>query len=438
VDSEVMSASLLRAGFSFVPDPGEAEVILLNSCGFIRDAVEESLQFLDSLGRYKEAGSCRCLVLTGCLVGRYGKALQRQLPHVDLFVGMKAQEEIGGILAGRLRGASSRSFFLRAPPAAPGSPRWFPSRNRQALGAWAYVKIAEGCSNRCSYCTLPAIRGPLKSRTPREICREVSHLARAGVQEINLVAQDVAAYGRDRVPPGDAPLPELLRELHRIRDLRWIRLLYCHPAHVDEPLVSALADLEKICPYLDLPIQHASRPVLRAMNRSYDVRMLNRLIRRLRTARPDIALRTTVMVGFPGEKREDVRRLLRFLEEVRFHHLGVFCYSPEPGTPAHPRGDPVPQEEKEARFREVMGVQAGISESIQKTYLGTLQTVLVEGEHEEEPGMLRARTRFQAPEVDGAVKIRANPAVLPGLNTARITGCGIYDLRARICRGNRS
>jgi ribosomal protein S12 methylthiotransferase len=432
VDSEIMSASLLREGFSFVSDPSEAEVILLNSCSFIREAVKESLTFLDALGQYKDQGTCRCLVLTGCLVERYGKELRRQLPYVDLFVGMRAEPEVGAILKRHLRDASSRSFFLRAPPN-PGVKKRSSWQGRQALGVWAYVKIAEGCSNRCAYCTIPDIRGPLRSRKPEDIQGEVAHLAHEGVKEINLVAQDVAGYGREWKPRRKAPLPDLLRRLNRIEGIRWIRLLYCHPAHVDEALVGALGDLEKVCPYLDLPVQHVSKPVLHAMNRPYDIRRLRSLIRSLRKTRPDIALRTTLMVGFPGEKEKDVEQLLRFLEEIRFHHLGVFCYSPEPGTEAHERKETVPQKEKESRFQAVMDLQADISASIQQSYVGTLQTALVEGEHEEDPHMLQARTPYQAPEVDGMVVIPKDQPAGPGLATVRITGASTYDLYGEIC-----
>jgi len=438
VDSEIMSASLLREGFCFVADPDRADVIVLNSCSFVRDAVEESLGFLDSLGRYRETGPCRCLVLAGCLVERYGRDLTRQLPLVDLFVGMKAEPGMGVLLTNHLRGASSRKFFRRAPPGSGARggrrPLW---EDRQALGVWAYVKVAEGCSNRCAYCTIPDIRGPLASRHPRDIQREVTHLVRAGVQEINLVAQDVAAFGRDRPARGrEAGLAGLLHRIHGIDGVRWIRLLYCHPAHVDEPLLEAMECLEKLCPYLDLPIQHVSRPVLAAMNRPYDVRGLRSLIRRARRARPDIALRTTVMVGFPGETERDVERLLRFLQEVRFHHLGVFCYSPEPGTAAFGYPETVSGEEKEQRLRAVMDVQARISASIQQTYVGTLQEVLVEDEHDEDPRFLRARTRYQAPEVDGVVLFPGGGDVGPGPATVRITASSTYDLRGERVDGN--
>ena len=430
VDSEVMSASLLREGFRFVSDPEDADVILLNTCSFIQEAVEESLTVLDALGRYREQGNCRCLVLAGCLVERYGRRLKKQLPYVDLFMGVKAGPRVGRILARRLRGDLPQSFLLRPPPD-PGASVWNPGHHREALGVWAYVKIAEGCSNRCSYCTIPGIRGPLRSRSVEDIRREAVRLAENGVQEINLVAQDVAAYGRERKGPGRLPL--LLETLHRVEGVRWIRLLYCHPSHVDQALVDTLGELEKVCPYLDLPVQHVSKPVLTRMNRAYDIRRLRALIRNLRSARPDLALRTTLMVGFPGETERDVERLLRFLEEVRFHHVGVFPYSPEPETAGRCGRETVPPAHKQDRLRAVMELQAGISASTHATYVGSVQTVLVEGDHREDPALLQARTRYQAPEVDGIVAIRKHPSIAPGLATVRIVRSSTYDLYGKPC-----
>jgi len=434
VDSEVMSSSLLKEGFSFVPDPAEADVILLNTCSFIRDAVQESLEYLDSLTHYKREGSCTCFVLAGCLVQRYGKVLQEKLPDVDLFIGMQAVEETGALLSRSLAGTLSSNFFLLPPSPIKGNGTFNPSQNREALAVWAYVKIAEGCSNRCSYCTLPEIRGPLKSREPEDIFQEVSNLAQKGVEEINLVAQDVAAYGLDnKGREKNAPLANLLRKLDRIQEVRWLRLLYCHPAHIDESIISLFGDLDKLCPYLDLPIQHVSERILKGMNRSYNRKSLKALINDLRSVRPDIALRTTLMVGFPGETEADFEQLLQFLEEVRFHHLGVFMYSPEEGTPAFDREETVSFEEKEFRFQEVMKLQAKISEEIHQTYLGTVQEVLMEGVHEENPELFKARTRFQAPEVDGVVIIPEGSDMPPGMTRVRIVDAHTYDLVGEIC-----
>jgi ribosomal protein S12 methylthiotransferase len=307
---------------------------------------------------------------------------------------------------------------------------------RQALGPWAYLKIAEGCSNACQYCTIPSIRGPLRSRSPEEIIAEAEHLAGQGVQEVNLVAQDVTAYGRDREPNRSDQLAKLLARLERIRGIQWVRLLYCHPAHLDEDTLARIAESEKVCPYLDLPIQHVSTPMLSAMGRPYSEEKLRDLIEKIRNQCPDMALRTTVMVGFPGETEEDVERVLAFLRDVRFHHLGVFCYSPEQGTAAYEREETVSEAAKQDRRHAVMALQAEISETIQAGFIGTLQDVLVEGPHEEDPTCLKARTRYQAPEVDGCVIIPGG--VLPagtGLSPARIVHARTYDLEAEIVPG---
>jgi ribosomal protein S12 methylthiotransferase len=433
VDSEILSASFLESGFSFVQDPAQADVIVLNTCSFIEEAVRESLEILKKLALYRREGSCRCILLAGCLVQRYGRELRRSLPEVDLFLGTEAIEGAGRILARHLREQGGQTFFERPPFRRPkgASPLY---KGRQALGAWAYVKIAEGCSNACSYCTLPLIRGPLKSRPAKEIISEVEHLAGQGVQEINLVAQDVTAYGRDWDAKRSGSLGRLLEHLERIERIEWIRLLYCHPAHLEEETIVRIRDIDKVCPYLDLPIQHVSRPILRSMARSYDEGKLRSLFERLRKARPDMALRTTVMVGFPGETDRDVEKLLAFLREVRFHHLGVFCYSPEKGTAAWSRRETVPDAVKEERRGRIMALQAEISRSILKGFVGTRQQVLVEGTHEEDPGWGKARTPYQAPEVDGCVILKKGAPAATGLAWARIVDARTYDLEAELLR----
>jgi len=432
VDAEGMAASLLREGFSFVSDPEEAEVIILNTCAFIQEAVQESFATVRQLARFKRRGVCKFLVVAGCLVQRFESALIEKLPDVDLFVGLPAMVRIGPILTRYLSGGGSGKCLHSTPRHREAKTRDSPRGERLVPGLWAYVKIAEGCSNHCSYCTLPQIRGPMRSRRPKEILEEVAHLADMGVLELNLVAQDVAAYGRDRGAGTSLPLARLLRRIHRIDAVRWIRLLYCHPAHVDGELIRVIGDLEKICPYLDLPIQHVSKPVLKAMKRPYGREELLGVVERLRQARPDIALRTTVMVGFPGEKEEDFENLLHFLQEVRFHHVGAFCYSPEPGTAAYAMTPSVPQKEGRSRYRAVLKLQSRISREIQRRYVGTLQEVLIEGARDETGRFLQARTRYQAPEVDGIVWIQKPGSSPTGLTQVRITDAHTYDLVGRI------
>ncbi len=433
VDSEILSVALRREGFRFAADPAEAEVIIVNTCGFIREAVEESLSVLRSLRPYRLEGGCRFLVAAGCLVQRYGRSLRRRLPEVDLFLGTEAVPEAGVILSRVLHARGRRVFFI--PPFAPAVDTGRLFEERPALGASAYLKIAEGCSNACAFCTLPRIRGPLRSRPEEEILTEAAHLCRQGVKELNLIAQDLTAYGRERGPRGRRALAGLLERMEEVEGVRWIRLLYCHPAHLDDALLDLFRKGRRLCPYLDLPIQHASTPLLRRMGRPYGEADLRSLVERLREARPDIALRTTVMVGFPGETEEDVERLLRFLEETRFHHLGVFCYSPERGTAAYRRRDSVPPAEKERRRDAVMELQAGISKGILRGLIGTEQEVLLEGPAEEDPAFLTARTAYQAPEVDGVVFVPAGDLVAEeGMATVRVTRAGVYDLEGEILR----
>jgi ribosomal protein S12 methylthiotransferase len=427
-----MAASLLREGFCFASDPGEAEVIVLNTCAFIQEAVQESLDAVQKLLRHKRQGLCRCLVVAGCLVQRFKNELIRRLPEVDLFVGLPAMGRIGPILTRFLRQGGPGKLFPSATRCQEAKTRISFHGERLVPGLSAYVKIAEGCSNHCSYCTLPQIRGPMRSRRPAEILDEVARLADHGVLEINLVAQDVAAYGRDRGSLTSLPLARLLRKIDRIRGVRWIRLLYCHPAHVDEELIRVMGDIEKICPYLDLPIQHVSKPVLKAMRRNYGCEDLLHLIDRLRRARPDLALRTTVMVGFPGEKKKDFEKLMRFLQEVRFHHVGAFCYSPEPQTAAYKIRPSVPPAQRRNRYRAVLELQSRISRELQREFVGTLQEVIVEGAQQETGRFFQARTRFQAPEVDGIVWIHRAGSTPTGLAQVRITGARTYDLVGRI------
>jgi len=434
VDSETIYASLQHGGFLLVPDPGQADILIVNTCGFIQEAVEESLDAILELSTYKISGRCRHLVVAGCLVQRYGHKLLDMLPEVDLLTGPKVASALGVILASHVKGSTFKRTFLD--PAElhtmDGHRYRFTPPPRRSPGVSAYLKISEGCSNHCSYCTIPSIRGTLRSRPEKEILTEAQILAAEGTLEVNLVAQDVTAYGFDKGPRKGNGLSRLVQKLLRIEDLRWIRLLYCHPAHVEEGLLKLLGEGEKLCPYLDLPIQHVSLPVLQAMNRPYSEDELRRLIERLRAVCPEIALRTTVMVGFPGETEHDFEQLLTFLQDIEFHHVGAFCYSQEEGTPACDRTGVLSASEKTTRYKAVMDLQAGISMKKNRDMVGSLQAVLVEGHHEDTPLLLRGRTKYQAPEVDGIVCINEGHMPRPGMAQVRITGAHIYDLVGEI------
>ncbi len=428
VDAEVFQVDLQEHGFSFVSDPSCADILLVNTCGFIQEAVQENIEAILELSRYKIAGSCRYLVVVGCLVQRYGSSLGQALPEVDLFVGTRACKRLGKILVDYLEGIISVKVLIDPPYASYHEHRRrFP--RRCTGGVSAYLKISEGCSNRCAYCSIPFIRGPLVSRPEKEILEEAHFLAATGAVEISLIGQDVTSYGRDLPRRRRNALVRLLQKLDRIESLRWIRLLYCHPSTIPDALLELFETIDKLCPYLDMPIQHVSDHILKAMNRPYTEAYVRTIIGKLRAARPDIALRTTVMVGFPGESEADVEALLGFLKDIEFHHLGAFCYSAEEGTPAYSRtADTVSPEEKQRRYRAVMELQASISQKKCHELVGTLQEVLVEGPHQETPLLLKARTKYQAPSVDGSVIINKGTIFRPGIAWAKITQAHVYDL----------
>jgi len=429
VDSDKLVGALLADGMEATDDAALADLVVVNTCAFIDEARRESIDTILALDEQRRDGSR--LVVTGCMAERYGDELAAELPEVDQVAGFGqafnvTPEARDGT---EVPNGSQRKLIPVSSTPLPEFDLLNLPRPRSAV-PWAYVKIAEGCSNACSYCTLPKIRGPLRSRPPEEIVREAAHLARQGVKEINLVAQDVTAYGRDREPNRSGSLAALLAELEQVQGVQWIRLLYCHPAHLDEDTIAGIGNSEKICPYVDLPIQHVSRSILKAMGRPYDEERLRGLIERIRSLCPDISLRTTVMVGFPGETEKDLEQLLSFVQDIRFDHLGVFCYSPEEGTAAFSREESISDSEKWDRCDRVMALQSEISESILQGFLGTSQEILIEGPHEEEALSLKARTRYQAPEVDGCVILPRAIHCGPGLARAQIVRARTYDLEA--------
>ena len=432
VDSEIMCASLQGEGFGCVRDPSLADVIILNTCGFIQEAVEESLDAVLELSKNKLSGRCRHLVMTGCMVQRYGHKLVHMLPEVDLLIGPKLACAVGVILAGHIKGGSLKRIFIEPAELHTLDSQPPMTSQRVSPGISAFLKVSEGCSNHCSYCTIPSIRGTLRSRPEKEILAEARVLVAGGTLELNLIAQDLTAYGHDRARDKRNALSRLLKKIARIEPLRWIRLLYCHPAHIEEGVIELFGEEEKLCPYVDIPLQHVSRTVLAAMKRPYSEDTLRRLIERLRAMRPDIALRTTVMVGYPGETEDDFQQLLGFLKDIGFHHVGAFCYSQEQGTQASHQANALPEAEKTRRYKAVMDLQAGISMEKTREMVGTLQEVLIEGHHDETPLLLQGRTRYQAPQVDGIVCINKGHIPRPGIALVRITDAHIYDLVGEI------
>jgi len=415
VDSEVMLGILAQAGYRFTRQCSEADIIIINTCAFIEDAVEESIDTIFRHARQKTAGACRHLVVCGCLPQRYKDSLPEALPGVDLFLGtgetgsiarhlkkLSAGKGPGRVLWGR------KSFLMHA-----ATPRILATP-----GGSAYIKIAEGCAHRCTYCTIPAIRGPCRGRPQGSIIREAATLAGQGIREINLISQDTTQY-RD--------LAGLLRRLARISGLSWIRLLYCHPRNLTGDIIKVIAGEEKVCSYIDMPLQHISDRVLKRMGRRTTRKKTEALLDALRRQVPGIAIRTTFIVGFPGETAGDFKELLSFAEQFRFDHLGVFPYRDEEGTPAAQLGPKVREKIKQERYALLMQAQAAIAREKNRAYGGRELDVLIEGASAHPRYALQGRAAFQAPEVDGVVY--TNDAVPAGsFVKMRITRALTYDL----------
>ncbi|MFO7650673.1 MAG: 30S ribosomal protein S12 methylthiotransferase RimO [bacterium] len=414
VDTEYALGSLERAGWQITTDPASSDLVVITTCAFLGSAVRESESVIERTLELKRRRPELKVVVGGCLVQRFGAELGRRFPEVDLWVGIDALPDIPRLL--RLR---ARSFLCAEPCAlVPAGAARLLSTPRH----FAYLKVADGCDNRCSYCLIPSIRGRLRSRPAAAIVAEARGLVRLGARELILVAQDTTAWGADL--PGRPQLPGLLARLGRIRDLRWIRLMYAHPAHVTGELLDEFAHNPKLCRYIDLPIQHVSDRILEAMNRHYTCSDLDRLLERAR-ALPEVRLRTTIIVGFPGETAREFRSLLDFVRAARFDRLSAYAYSPEPGTAAAALPRPVSDPVKRERIRELMRVQAAISRSRLRRLVGTELDVLVDA-----PGL--GRTEWDAPEVDGTVKL-TGPKVEPGAFVrCRVTGSSTHDLVATV------
>ena len=422
VDSEVMLGYLLKAEFPVVMAPSEAEIIIINTCSFIREAKEESLETIVNLSSYKKSGACNLLIVTGCLPQRYGDALSKLIPEVDVFIGTDEFYRIVEIIEDHLNKRSSPRFYLKKTlflydESTP--------RLNTSLPGNAYVKIAEGCSHRCSFCIIPRIRGPFRSRNPDSVVKEVSNLSALGIKEINLVAQDTTRYGKDLSPSTD--LATLLRRLASLKGIEWIRLLYAHPLNLTDEVIDVIREENKICKYLDLPFQHVNSEILKAMNRKYDRMFIYQLIDKIRAKIPGTALRTTLMVGFPGETENQFNELLDFVQEVKFDRLGVFTYSNEEGTSSFRLPDQVPEKIKEKRRQIIMSVQAEISREKNQELVGKVEKVLIE---KKEKTKWSGRTAAQAPEVDGITYVSSDYDLKIGeFYNVLITQAGVYDLR---------
>ncbi|MEW6375493.1 MAG: 30S ribosomal protein S12 methylthiotransferase RimO [Thermodesulfobacteriota bacterium] len=425
VDSEVILGLLSKEGYPLTTDPSKAEILIVNTCSFIQDATKEAIETILHLSHYKEEDRCRLLIVSGCLPQRYGKVLEKELPEVDLFVGTGAFQNLPRLLAQKPK----RKSFL------PRRAFLYNEKTPRILSTSpfiAYLKIAEGCSNACTFCTVPKIRGPYRSRRLRSVLEEAKRHATQGVQELILIAQDTTAYGEDL---GDGTnLEKLLKELVNVEGLRWIRILYSYPkaSYFTHGLLELMAREEKICPYLDLPIQHIDDEILRRMGRRSKGKEIRSLLQKIRTFLPAASLRSSLIAGFPGERESQFKALLDFVEEIQFDHLGAFKYSSEEGTPAAQLPDPVSEDVKEERLRTMMELQKKISLKKYRKLVGRRMKVLVERSDPRE-GVAQGRLQTQAPEIDGCVFLRGKAR--PGdWVEVRITQALPYDLMAQIER----
>jgi ribosomal protein S12 methylthiotransferase len=426
VDSEVILGALLAAGYQPENDPFKAGLLVVNTCSFIESAAQESVDTILEIAQAKERGACQLLAVTGCLPQRYGKKLARALPEVDLFLGTGTFRRLPALLS-RHQPGDPQEMYLDPP-------RFLmDAKTPRALSGpsySAYLKVAEGCSNRCSFCTIPAIRGPNRSRPLDDLLREAEWLASRGVRELNLVAQDTTAYGEDLGPK--PRLAELLEALVRTGFFPWIRILYAHPHRITERLLEVMASHPSLCPYLDIPFQHASERVLRAMGRSGSTHEFLKLLESIRGRLPGATLRTTVMVGFPGETEADFQQLYEFVGQACFQRLGIFSYSPEKGTAAARLGDPVPERIKTRRLKKMAALQERISLVYHQGLVGTTQPVLIEGPSPETDLLLEGRLPSQAPEVDGRVLINRGLGRVGEIMPVRITEAHPHDLIGEI------
>ena len=421
VDSEVMLGLLDSRGYQIVDDETIADVIVVNTCCFIHDAKEESIQTILEMAEYKKTGRLKALVVTGCLAQRYQQEIIDEIPEVDAVLGTASYDKIAEAIDEALDGHTE--MYLEDIDRLP---QVSSKRLVTTGGHYAYLKIAEGCDKHCTYCIIPKVRGNYRSVPMEQLLKEAKELAEGGVKELILVAQETTVYGQDIY--GEKSLHRLLRELCKIDGIQWIRLLYCYPEEIDANLIRVMKEEPKICHYLDLPIQHASDAILKKMGRRTSKAQLVDTIRTLREEIPDITLRTTLITGFPGETEEQHQELVEFVDEMEFDRLGVFTYSPEENTPAAEMPDQIPEEVKEDRQAELMELQQEISLEKGENRVGQVLTVMIEGKVSGESAYI-GRTYGDAPKVDGYICVQTGELLMTGdFARVRVTGALEYDL----------
>lgn len=419
VDSEVMIYNITKDGYDITNDASRADVIIINTCGFIESAKQESIDTILDMSEYKKIGQCKVLIATGCMAERYKEELMKELPELDAVVGTGDYREITDVIKRTLEGEKVVRYGHQEIVDIDRLPRTI-----STLGATAFLKIAEGCDNRCTYCIIPTLRGRYRSRKFENIIEEAELLSKNGIKELNVIAQDITRYGKDLY--GRYRLSELLKELARLEGIEWIRLLYSYPDEFNDELINTIAGEKKICRYLDIPIQHASNRILKRMARRSSKEEIVSLIEKLRNSMPDIVLRTSLIVGFPGETEEDFQELYDFVKEVRFNRLGVFTYSREEDTAAYDMPDQIDEAVKQERLEKIMLLQKEISKENNEKLIGKSIKVLIEGQIDKE---YIGRTYMDAPEIDGKVYFTSKKNLLPGdFCTVIINNAYEYDL----------
>lgn len=417
VDSETALGLFKEAGYTFTEDPAQADILMVNTCGFINPAKEESIDTILEMAQYKQTGRCRLLVVTGCLAQRYEKDLLQEIPEIDLMLGVNQYDQLIPAVERALRGQGRESLC--------GEKYTFLEHERVLTtpAYTAYTRIGDGCSNRCTYCAIPLIRGPYRSRPLADVLGEARHFAEQGVKEHILIAQDTIRYGTDWQEA--SMLPELMDQAARIPGVEWLRVLYAYPDEADDRLLEVMASHDNICKYLDLPIQHINDTLLRRMNRRGTAADIRRILKKARDM--GFTLRTSLIVGFPGETEEQFQELMDFVAEARFDRMGAFAFSPEENTPAAEMPDQIPEEVKQERLDRLMKLQARISLENNQARIGTVEKVLVTDARD---GLFLGRSQREAPDADGAIVFTAKEAPEVGsFVQVRITGAETYDLK---------
>lgn len=426
VDSEMMLGMLREQGYEFTDDELQADIVVVNTCCFINDAKEESINTLLEMAELKEKGQLKALIAAGCLAQRYKEEIQKEIPQVDAILGTMAIDAVAQAIEETLAGSGQNHYKdLGAEPV------YGKKRIVTTGGHFAYLKIAEGCDKHCTYCIIPKVRGNYRSVPMESLIKEAEELVQGGVRELILVAQETTLYGVDLY--GKKSLPALLRKLAEIDGLYWIRVLYCYPEEIDDELIAVIKSEDKVCNYLDIPIQHASDSILKRMGRRTSREQLREIIGRLRSQIPDICLRTTLIAGFPGETSKDYGQLLEFIDEIEFDRLGVFAYSQEEDTPAAEMDGQVREDVKLQRQKEIMELQQDIAFDLAEEMIGRVLYAMVEGKVADEDVYV-ARTYKDAPNVDGYLFINTRENLMTGdFVKVRVTGSNEYDLIGEIC-----